>query len=61
MKLDDRQILDVLALARREQALAMMHAENADTLAPGRGRFLPREEPAPARPAQRHVTDFRPA
>jgi dihydropyrimidinase len=28
---------------------------------PGRGRFLPCEAPAPARPAQRHVTDFRPA
>jgi len=33
MKLDDRQILDVLALARREGALTMLHAENADCIA----------------------------
>jgi dihydropyrimidinase len=33
LKLDDRQILDVLALARREGALTMVHAENSDAIA----------------------------
>ena len=33
LKLNDRQILDVLALARREGALAMIHAENSDCIA----------------------------
>ena len=33
LKLSDRQILDVLALARAEQALVMIHAENADCIA----------------------------
>jgi len=33
MKLDDRQILRVLAVARRHGALAMVHAENADCIA----------------------------
>lgn len=33
LKLNDRQILDVLALARRERALVMVHAENADVIA----------------------------
>jgi dihydropyrimidinase len=33
LKLDDRQILDVLALARREGALTMIHAENTDCIA----------------------------
>src|SRR6188768_220725 len=32
LKLSDRQILDVLALGRREQALVMIHAENADCI-----------------------------
>jgi dihydropyrimidinase len=32
LKLNDRQILDVLALARREAALVMVHAENADCI-----------------------------
>ena len=32
LKLDDRQILDVLALARRERAMTMIHAENADCI-----------------------------
>ncbi|MET6007022.1 dihydropyrimidinase [Klebsiella michiganensis] len=30
LKLNDRQILDVLALARRENAMVMLHAENHD-------------------------------
>jgi len=33
MKLDDRQILKLLAVARREGALTMIHAENADCIA----------------------------
>jgi dihydropyrimidinase len=33
LKLNDHQILDVLALARRERALVMVHAENADIIA----------------------------
>ena len=32
LKLDDRQMLDVLAMARREGALTMIHAENADCI-----------------------------
>ncbi len=33
MKLNDRQILELLAVARREGAMAMIHAENADCIA----------------------------
>lgn len=33
LKLNDRQILDVLALARRERALVMVHAENSEVIA----------------------------
>ena len=33
LKLDDRQILDVLAAARREGAMVMVHAENHDVIA----------------------------
>lgn len=33
MKLDDRQILKLLTLARREGAMTMIHAENADCIA----------------------------
>ena len=32
LKLDDYQMLDILALARREQALVMVHAENHDVI-----------------------------
>lgn len=32
LKLDDRQILDVLVTARREGAMTMIHAENADCI-----------------------------
>jgi dihydropyrimidinase len=32
LKLDDKEILDVLALARREGALVMVHAENHDVI-----------------------------
>jgi dihydropyrimidinase len=33
LKLNDRQIIEVLALARREGAMTMIHAENADCIA----------------------------
>src|SRR5215475_6481113 len=33
LKLDDRQILEVLSTARRERALVMVHAENHDVIA----------------------------
>ena len=33
LKLNDRQILDLLALARAERAMAMIHAENTDAIA----------------------------
>jgi dihydropyrimidinase len=33
LKLNDRQILDVLAFARAERAMVMIHAENADCIA----------------------------
>ena len=33
LKLNDRQILELLAVARREGAMAMIHAENADCIA----------------------------
>jgi len=48
LKLDDRQLLDVLALARREGAMTMVHAENADCIAwitqrlAAKGRTAPR-------------------
>ncbi|MDF1720554.1 MAG: dihydropyrimidinase [Minwuia sp.] len=32
LKLDDRQILEVLALSRREGAMVMVHAENSDVI-----------------------------
>ena len=32
LKIDDHQMLDVLALARREQAMVMVHAENHDII-----------------------------
>jgi dihydropyrimidinase len=33
LKLNDRQILEVLAVARRERGMAMIHAENSDCIA----------------------------
>ncbi len=40
LKLTDRQILDVLALARREGAMVMVHAENCDAIAWLTGRLV---------------------
>lgn len=47
LKLDDRQILDVLALARREGAMSMIHAENTDCIAWLTDRLLARGLGAP--------------
>lgn len=47
MKLSDYQILDVLALARREGALTMLHAENADCIAWLTQQLLARGHAAP--------------
>lgn len=55
MKLDDRQILDVLSVARRDHGLVMIHAENSEALAwltqklELAGRTAPREH-ATSRP-----------
>jgi dihydropyrimidinase len=56
LKLSDRQILDVLAAARRTGALVMVHAENSDVVAWCTGRLL-----AAGRTAPRFHADARPA
>ncbi|HYS65082.1 MAG TPA: dihydropyrimidinase [Paraburkholderia sp.] len=48
LKLNDRQILDLLAIARREQAMTMIHAENADCIAWLTERMLERGLKAPS-------------
>ena len=55
LKLDDGQILDVLALARAHGAMAMIHAENADCIA-----WLTHRLEAAGRTAPRHHADARP-
>lgn len=55
LKLNDRQILEVLALARREGAMAMVHAENADCVA-----WLTELLEAAGRTAPRYHADARP-
>lgn len=55
LKLDDGQILDVLALARREGAMAMIHAENADCIA-----WLTRKLEAAGQTAPRFHSHSRP-
>ena len=55
LKLDDGQILDVLAVARGHGAMAMIHAENADCIA-----WLTRRLEAAGRTAPRHHADARP-
>ncbi|CAN5688639.1 dihydropyrimidinase [soil metagenome] len=47
MKLDDYQLLDVLALAREEQALVMIHAENNDMIKWLAQRLIERGHSAP--------------
>jgi dihydropyrimidinase len=55
LKLNDGQILDVLAVARQHGALAMVHAENADCIA-----WLTRRLEAAGRVAPRYHADSRP-
>jgi dihydropyrimidinase len=47
LKVDDRQLLDILALARREGALVMVHAENHDVIGWMTERLLARGHTAP--------------
>jgi len=56
LKLDDRQILDVLDFARREGAMAMIHAENTDCIA-----WLTEKLEAAGRTAPRYHATSRPA
>ncbi len=55
LKLDDRQTLEVLALARREGALVMVHAENHDIIAWLAERLLAAGLAAPKFHAIAHV------
>ena len=63
LKLDDRQMLEVLATARREGAMVMIHAENHDVIAWLTERLLATGHTAPkyhavahAAPAEREAT-----
>ncbi len=56
LKLSDRQILDVMELARREGAMVMVHAENSDAITWLTGRLVDAGRTAP-----RHHADSRPA
>jgi dihydropyrimidinase len=63
LKLTDRQILDVMELARREGAMVMVHAENTDCIAwlteklVAAGRTAPREHAASRpTPVEREAT-----
>src|SRR5215469_10984975 len=55
LQLDDRQMLDVLALARREGALVMVHAENYDMIRWLTARLLDRGLAAPRYHAVSHA------
>jgi len=55
LKLNDEQILDVLAVAREHGALTMLHAENADCI-----RWLTRRLTAAGRTAPRYHAQSRP-
>src|SRR5688572_8655364 len=55
LKLDDGQVLDVLALARRHGAMTMIHAENADCI-----EWLTRRLEAAGHTAPRFHADSRP-
>jgi len=48
LKLEDRHILDVLEIARKEKAMTMIHAENADCIAWLTERLLARGSRAPS-------------
>ena len=56
LKLSDREILEVMDLARREGAMVMVHAENSDAIA-----WLTEKLLAAGRSAPRHHADARPA
>ncbi|MGQ0546806.1 MAG: dihydropyrimidinase [Betaproteobacteria bacterium] len=56
LKLTDRQILEVMDLARREGAMVMVHAENSDCIA-----WLTEKLIAAGRTAPRYHADSRPA
>jgi hypothetical protein len=55
LKLNDREILDVLAVARVEGAMVMVHAENADCI-----EWLTRKLEAAGRTAPRYYAQARP-
>ncbi|HEY1362572.1 MAG TPA: dihydropyrimidinase [Xanthobacteraceae bacterium] len=55
LKLDDRQILEVLSLARRERALVMVHAENHDVISWLSDRLLASGHSAPRFHAVAHA------
>jgi dihydropyrimidinase len=55
LKLDDRQVLEVLSLARREGAFVMVHAENHDIIAWLTERLLAAGKSAPKYHAVAHV------
>src|SRR5262249_37429916 len=48
LKLNDRQILDTLAVARREGAMVMVHAENSDCIAWLAEQLLSGGQPEPS-------------
>ncbi|HJU20781.1 MAG TPA: dihydropyrimidinase [Stellaceae bacterium] len=55
LKLDDRQMLDILAVARREGALVMVHAENHDMIKWLTERLLERGLATPRHHATSHA------
>jgi dihydropyrimidinase len=55
LKLNDRQVLDVLAVARREGAMVMVHAENSDVIG-----WLTEQLEAAGRTAPRYHATSRP-
>ncbi len=55
LKLDDRQILEVMAVARRTGAMMMVHAENHDVIAWLTGRLLAAGQEAPKYHAASHA------
>jgi dihydropyrimidinase len=55
LKLDDRQILDVLAVARRESAMVMVHAENHEIIGWLSERLISSGHTAPKFHAMAHV------